>query len=55
MIVYVKTQGTRIIKEGQHLVVKKGGGYMMICRHLNEVRANGLLTICFLSSFFGCC
>ena len=26
MIVYVKTQGARIIKEGQHLVVKKGDG-----------------------------
>jgi len=26
MIVYVKTQGARIVKEGRHLLVKKGGG-----------------------------
>ena len=26
MIVYVKTQGARIVKEGRHLVVKKGDG-----------------------------
>ena len=25
MIVYIKTQGVRIVKEGQHLLVKKGG------------------------------
>ena len=26
MIVYVKTQGARIVKEGRHLLVKKGDG-----------------------------
>ena len=26
MIVYVKTQGARVIKEGRHLLVKKGDG-----------------------------
>ena len=37
MIVYIKTQGAKIIKEGRHLLVKKGAAFVIfLAQELNK-------------------